>query len=270
MFRRRYPVYMMTSYARSGETLTLRCLNAHPDITVLHQVRRNPSDEDKKLALHIRATVPQRVTLPARFVRERRLHDRSVLLVKRGTWQDVRPYRGFALARNPFSVIASQAAFEDEVSWRHRLSRWTSSIDPSLLPLRESISCVELSARLYTAQMLAAARAGVPIVRFEDLLEDPRRELERIISYLGLQWSEAVLESHSAYGPGEVGHGRIDLSRPIAQASGPIPISLQPDDIRLIQRITSAALETFGYTLRDAHVICGPLPLRPVRSIPAT
>jgi hypothetical protein len=165
MFRRRYPVYMMASYARSGETLTLRCLNAHPDITVLHQVRRNPTNEDKTLALHIRATVPKRVTLPARFVRERGVHEGSVLLVKRGTWQDVRPYQGFVLARNPFSVIASQAAFEDEASWRNRLSRWASSIEPDLLPLRESMSCVELSARLYTAQMLGAARVGLPIVR---------------------------------------------------------------------------------------------------------
>jgi hypothetical protein len=103
---------------------------------------------------------------------------------------------------------------------------------------------------LYQTQMLAAAKSGLLIVRYEDLLEEPKRELSRILTHFGLEWSDQVLQSHSLYSNGKVGHGRIDLSQPIRQSSGPIQIKLPGKDLRLIESLTADTLQVFGYALK--------------------
>ena len=97
----------MASFSRSGETLLQRCLNAHPDIEVVHQIREPDSPDDLKLFRHLIRR--KEMTIPGNhpLLAHRTLSPNAVILVKNAVWTHAHPRQGFTLARNPFSIIVS-------------------------------------------------------------------------------------------------------------------------------------------------------------------
>ena len=243
----------MASFSRSGETLLQRCLDAHPNIAVVHQVREPDAEDDMALFAHLRTR--QERTIPADHpnLAHRDLRPGSVLLVKNAVWTHPYPRDGFVLIRNPFSVVVSAYRHvtkegQDNRHHRNQQVRWCKLIDPQMLPYVETSDLMDGFLALYVRKMLQDRRDGLPFLRYEDFVTDPETWLRRVVAYLGLGWSDRVLRSHEDYAEGETGHGRIKLWRPIhAESNDKFKAVLAPRQTAHIYALTHEVLATYGY-----------------------
>jgi hypothetical protein len=90
-------------------------------------------------------------------------------------------------------------------------------------------------------EALEQARESVPSnqwldVRMEDLIEDPRGQVENVLGFLGLDWDES-------YESGFARHS-FQASRGVAWKR-----DLAPAHIRQLESVTGASLERYGYPL---------------------
>lgn len=225
----------------------LRCLNAHPSISVLRQIR------EKKHEPRVARRIKERQSTSIWFPRGlSSAFDHSVLLVKNMTWIYRYPYKGFTLARNPYSVVASMkkmavAKNESEEFQRQRLIRWAGGICPSLRDFAAIGDEVAVLATLYREKMDAALRTGHPVVHYEDFVSDPERSLRRIVTQIGLPWDDRVLTSETAYAPGEIGHGGIELWKPAEPGRFMYGGGLIDTEIETISSITKDTRSALGY-----------------------
>jgi hypothetical protein len=252
MLPRPTPIYFMTSFARSGETLLLRCLDAHPCISVLHQIRKKKQEPPaaKILLSKIKERASTRIWFPRGLASA---FDHSILLVKNMVWVHRYPYRGFTLARNPYSIIASMkkmavAKNETNEFQRQRLIRWAGGICPSLRDFAATGDEVAVLATLYREKMDAALRTGHPVVHYEDFVSDPEQSLRRILGHINLPWDGRVLASESGYAPGEIGHGGIELWKPVEPARATYGGGLTDAEVDTISSITENTRSALGYT----------------------
>lgn len=100
-------------------------------------------------------------------------------------------------------------------------------------------------------------------VRLEDLLSDPRRQLERILSFVGEPWDDAVLDY--------VAHAPVDdlppfpwfegARRPLRVAAGPPRWTqeLSPTWIRMIELMHAQVIGRYGYPTRHSSTEPGAL-----------
>ena len=174
----------------------------------------------------------------------------GMLIVKHAIWVHRHENVDFVLARNPFAIVKSLKELfisEDELRRRRRLVRWARKIDLTLVDVCRSGDEAEAIARLYLAKMTASSDKRLGVIRYEDLVADPKRQLKRLVHMLGLPWSESVLNSHERYEPGLLGHGNIKLSEPIRRASFSKQIDLEKREFEMIASITKPALDLYGY-----------------------
>lgn len=245
------PIFFMASFARSGETLVLRCLNAHTRISVLHQIHEKK--KEPRAAKVLLSKIKERASTSIWFPRGlSSAFDRSVLLVKNMVWVHRYPYRGFTLARNPYSVAASMkkmaiAKNETEEFQRQRLIRWADGICPSLRDFAATGNEVAVLATLYREKMDAALRAGHPVIHYEDFVSDPEQSLRRILEHMNLPWDSRVLASETGYAPGEIGHGGIELWKPVEPARAMYGGGLTDAEIDTVSSITENTRSALGY-----------------------
>lgn len=254
-------VVFMTSFARSGETLMLRCLEAHSRISVVNQIvsgdRELPQDNALFHALREYSDTVIRRGHP--LLAHRNPHPFGIILVKYGIWVHKYPHVNFVLARNPFAIVKSLKQYalsnqENEGARRKRLARWALQIDRSLVDQCRTGDETEATARLYLAKMTAPESQRLGVVRYEDFVADPAVQLKRVLEMLGLGWTPDVLNSHEAYAKGAVGHGDIDLSAPIRQTKFTPNIDLPKREFDVIASITKPALDLYGYKASNGTV----------------
>ncbi len=192
----------LVGFPRSGTTLLQQLLAGHPEVSTLEE-RENFRDIHGALLLEPGALEKWRSISPERLTELRRAYWRSVETGlanggTRGLYVDKLPMNLavlpvvhllfpeakviFAL-RDPRDVIVScfRSRFEMNAAMYQFLS-------------------LESAARYYDAVMDVAqlARERLPIAlhvqRYEDLVDDLRGEAQKLVSFLGLPWTEEVLK----------------------------------------------------------------------------
>jgi hypothetical protein len=225
----------MASLARSGETLMLRTFTGHPAVRVVHDLLPTNDRHEHRLFQLLR--VWPEATLPRREL-ERHLApgfvspSQHVLFIKQGVFSMRSPFAGFALVRNPYSSFCSLWSYDlrlagraadnetNRLNWQRlrlpRLVAWVDAMVPELLP---SLLAEPDPARqwlmFWKARMAQLRRQCSTLLRYEDFVADPRRTLEAACAAAGLPFDAAMLQAHQRFRPGAIGHGGIDLGKPI-------------------------------------------------------
>ncbi|MDI5885846.1 hypothetical protein ACFO0O_06550 [Cobetia amphilecti] len=253
------PIFHMSSFSRSGETLMLRCLNAHPLIHVAHQILSPDSKEDFKLFRYLQRYEEDSISSENEMVMQARVPSGSVIVVKNAVWCHQYPYKGFALVRNPFSVYRSFSIANEPVKgFMHRkaqMYRWAIGIDKNLIPGVASSSNLESFCALYNRKMQDIINSGVKIIHYENFVQNPEKYLKIICSELSLPWDSSVLKSHEFYSEGDIGHGGIKLWRPIHQGSKDSYKKVCPQDFSRIYGLTYPILNQLGYHVTDEEIM---------------
>ena len=212
------PVHFLASFARSGETLMLRTLAAHPQIAVVHQIAASDDPRDFALFRRLQSRAAKNIDPNDEFLRHRELTAGAVLLLKYATWIHPHTWRGFVLVRNPFSVMQScgvAADVPDGSPQHEQMERWSRDIDRMQGPYVRRQDILTGFCLLYARKMAEAYASGRPIVRYEDFVQDPETWLRWICRHMRLDWDRRLLTAHEAYPEGVCGHGGIRLWEPI-------------------------------------------------------
>lgn len=248
-----HKIYHMNSFSRSGETLLLRCLNAHPLIHVVHQINEPDTAEDLALWKHLMQFEPTEISSDNSYVKAAKVPSGAVILVKNAVWTHEYKHNGFILARNPFAVANSfKIIHEDEEKFKRRKNqylRWAKQIDSKLIPyVKEEQDSFKILSSLYNAKMLDAVNLKQPIVKYEDFVINPEKQLLKICICLGISWDPVVLNSHLSYQEGDKGHGGIELWKDI-HAGSLHSYKKLPDKVKAsIYAITRNSIIGLGYT----------------------
>lgn len=258
------PVFHMASFSRSGETLLQRCLNAHPDIEVVHQINEPDTPEDLELFRFLIDFEGQSLPADHPLLAHRSIGENTVLLLKNAVWTHAYPRQGFTLVRNPFSLAASacRVAPPPDQAGRQRKQhlRWASRIDPLMNDMSKGDNTLDGFLALYNRKMLQDRRDGLPFLRYEDFVQDPETWLRKIVAHLGLNWSERVMLSHENYLEGEIGHGGIKLWKPINAGSMDKFKSLPPEVLSYIYAMAHESLRQYGYHWDGQDLTLTPVP----------
>lgn len=245
-------IFHMASFSRSGETLLLRCLDAHPQIEVVHQVREPDTPEDMALFRHLMTRRDTTMPSDDPLLAHRTLAPGSILLLKNAVWCHAFPRDGFCLVRNPFSIAVSAYRNGPGPAQAERQKaqqiRWARTIDKRLVAMQRSDPTLTGFCALYNRKMLQDRHDGLPFLRYEDFIVDPEPHLRRIIALLGLDWSDRVLHSHEEYEEGQLGHGGIKLWLPIHRGSEDKYKLLKPEEASQVYGLTHETLRVYGYS----------------------
>lgn len=230
-------LYQMASMGRCGETLLLRCLNAHSRITsVGHGFQSIDRDNFPALAA-----------------------SDQIYVVKQADWEEPEPFAGFVLVRQPLAVYRSLLDYKGKghgVS--KRLKRWWAGIDPTAPELLGTD--VEMFCRFYNRRFGALRRTALPVIRYERLVDTPEAELRRVCAFIGVDFEPQMLNSHHAYPEGSDLHAGTRGDLPIHTNSLGRWRDLSPDDQRQIVEGTRETWQSYGYDL-DSMIDAAPAPL---------
>ncbi|WP_338018129.1 sulfotransferase [Streptomyces taklimakanensis] len=245
----REPVFIISSI-RSGSTLLRMLLDAHSRLRAPHELhlRRLEVHPTTRLASEaMRELDLDRADLE-HLLWDRVLHrelvrsGKSVIVEKtpanafawrrvKACWPDA---RFVFLLRHPASIAAS----------------WHDS-DPSKRTMEEAVA-----EALRYAEAVQEARENLSgiTVRYEDLTEDPARELRRVCEFLGVEWEPEMVE-YGDRASGRLRRGLGDWREKIrtgrVQAARPLPaLSEVPEPLRPL-------CEAWGYTTERTETATG-------------
>jgi len=250
----------MSSFSRSGETLMLRCLSAHPDIHIVHNLVAPPeSEECFDLFRLIQAR--EETTIPSDHpkVIAAGASDKKVLVVKNAIWEHKYPYNGFVLARNPLSVVQSFKLFKEDkeksIKRKTQYARWMDGIDPRLKDCLNIKNNVVLLCALYNRKMFPLTNLDLPVVRYEEFVENHEKYLRDLVRHFGLEWTDQVLKSHEHYKEGDYGHGKLPLWKDIHQNSSEKYKKLPDSLISMVHGLTYPTLTALGYEFDSDYTL---------------
>jgi hypothetical protein len=114
------------------------------------------------------------------------------------------------------------------------------------------------AARVWRRKVLKAHLAGMRLgperyqeVRYEDLVADPVTELQRICTFLGLEYAESMLEYHVRADELLAGLRHTDhvqgIRRPPTVGVRDWHVDLSPHDIAVFDEVAGTALDALGY-----------------------
>lgn len=225
----RLPIFHIASMARSGETLLLRTLAAHSKIHVVHNLRKQDTVAEERLFKTLMGYRKKSIWRWSGMLAETHVGKAEVLLLKQSVWEHPYEFDGFIFARNPFSIYASLKYYDVpygrndwEPFWEHNTSRflrWLQDIDIEVTAGFRALSPVQQFCMFYNRRMASLLKTGLPVIHYEGFVSEPVAVLKKILAILGLNYEEGMVNSHKAYSLQEEGHGKIDLSRPIATDS---------------------------------------------------
>lgn len=254
------PIYQMGSFSRSGETLLLRNLGAHPQIEVVHQILEPDTSEDIELFKFLQTHPHNEINSNHPIVRHRKLKTGQILLLKNAVWTPTWRWQGFILARNVMSVLNScrvlvtQDDKEGRLHHRNQCNRWARGIDPELLPALQRFDNFQAFAILWNAKMASAYSSGMPVVRYENFVNDPEPHLRKIVAHLGLPWDSSVMTAHEAYPENTFGHGRIKLWQAIHGQSLDSYKVIPEENLDRAYALSVAGMRLYGYDFIEREV----------------
>lgn len=246
----------MASFSRSGETVVLRALNAHPRIHVVHQIQRPDERTAIKLAKTLGTFAETSISHTHPAVLAAKVPQGASILLKNATWSHSFPFKGFVLVRNPFAIANSAKITVPRSNRKDKYKRWADSIDPKVSAAINSVDDLVTLCMLWNRKMAPLSQARLPIVRYEDFVTQPEKTLRSLLSRLNLDWSDSVLNSHAAYPEAMKGHGGIHLSQPVHSRSLDSWKQLPRAALATIYGITYSIMVEFGYTYdgEDIHL----------------
>lgn len=229
-------VVHMASLARSGETLMLRTLAAHPAVHVVHDLHPTNTKQETRLFALLRVWPLPTLPRAAADVAARS----QVLLVKQGVFAMRGAFTGFGLLRNPYASFASLWSYDARLAgaepdaatnlrhWRQRrlprLAAWVDATLPHLLPAVLAETDPAQQFLIFWRARVAQIQGQCPVVvLYEDFVAEPQPVLERLCTAIGLPFDAALLTSHRCFAPGQLGHGGTDLGQPIRTAPAWVP-----------------------------------------------
>lgn len=252
----------LASLARSGETMLLRTLSAHPQVHVVHDLHDHNTELETRLFRLLRVwpgdTLP-RWQLDAHLAPRALAAAKTVLLIKQGVFAPRHRFAGFGLVRNPYAAFCSLWSYDargaghepstalNERYWiSHRLPRlqaWAQSTMPWLLPtLRAERRPVAQFLSFWRARITQITEACPCVVRYEDFVRSPAAQLQSVCAAIGLPFDNAMAVAHERYQPGQRGHGGIDLGAPIhaSKAWAPDPLVELAPFVEAVQSVPYA------------------------------
>lgn len=250
-----YPIVLMDSFSRSGETLLLRCLNAHSRLRAVHDLAAQNTKAENDMFAAIRQEGLTEIDGESPLLEGvEPPPEGGMFVLKNATWHAPQTFtKHFTLIRNPFSVAMSCRAVEDPQSDAlHRIYlRWTREIAPELRQHFQRRDNLDIILALWSIKVSAALQAKRPIVFYEELVEHPEATLRALLTYLGLEWEDRVLHSHLDYEVGVQGHGQIPLDAPIHAGSAHSYLGLPGGTFDRIFAATYATFHACGYRFND-------------------
>ena len=263
------PIFHVASMARSGETVFLRSLAAHPEICNLVNVEAEEQDEKLQLFKYLQQYPHPRVSLNHSLVERLNLKQQKILLVKQGTWEHQYPFNGLVLVRNPISVYASLISYglkgknaQSKLEKRKQNSgksqnfqRWMREIDESIMDYFDDLNYLEQFCTLYNRRMYPLSQIGLPIVHYESFCQNPQEYLKLILQHFSLEYDQSVLNSHSKYESDRQGHGLINLSAPVNTKSlNKWKNFVSSQEFNRIASLTYNTWQAFGYDLNFQEI----------------
>jgi hypothetical protein len=253
-------VFYMASFSRSGETLLLRHLAAHEEISVPYNLEASENETSIRVLDLMRYNVPDMLSASEAL----ELGISTPVVVAKQIWEHPKPFNGFILVRNPVSVVASiirhlSKGEDAQITRNGYLRRWAGYVDEGYSGLIDSCSendaFISMVTALWSRRMRHLLGTGLPIVHYERLVTDPATCLHKIISLFGMSGSTAVIEAHTAYANQHLGHGGNDLSRAIDGNSLSVYRSvLTAEQINLIKVIGYETARLYGYQLYGSEI----------------
>lgn len=228
-------VVSLASLARSGETVLLRALAAHPQLHVVHDLYAANDEIEQRLYGLLRVwplpTLP-RAELDHHLAPGAVSPQARVLLLKQGVFTPRHRVEGFGLIRNPYAVFCSLWSYDAKLeglsptaernleNWRSRrlprLLIWVEASLPWLLPaLRAEADPVRQFLSYWQARVAQILERHRTVLNYESLVADPQTELCRACEAIDVPYDPAMLQAHRLHRPGELGHGGIDLGAPL-------------------------------------------------------
>ena len=212
------PIFHMASLARSGETMVLSLLNQHPHIRVVHNLYDPEPAYAEKLFRYLKTSGDSSISSSNKLVRPYNVDEKSIFVLKQGVWQPNETYRGFVLLRNPISIYASLKFYDSstdwEANWYHntnRMKRWLGDMDQAVLHQFLGLSDpIEQFVLFYNYRVATLLDQGLPVYRYEDIVDNPQASLDSIFKVLQLDptlWkpADATREKVVGHGKNEIG-----------------------------------------------------------------
>lgn len=153
-----------------------------------------------------------------------------------------------ALLRHPHDVAASTVKLCRWVTgWRGRLLRLR---HPAFCTFRDATAVVRWAADNWTCYVSWARRHGLTIIRYEDIVADPRRCIRAICQTCHLDFAESMLDTHRPRTAlGGIGDMPTLLKpRPVDQASIGRGDQMSPHHRQIVRDTCEAIARDFDYT----------------------
>ena len=121
---------------------------------------------------------------------------------------------------------------------------------PTARNRKESIYTGALCWKLKNTLLEAYEKEGIShyVIRYEDLVCNPKKAVGMILEYLDLPWHDDVLRHHELHNSRSVG-GTVDSRRIDAASIGKWKNNLSKKELSIIQSLCSDVAQKFGYHL---------------------
>ncbi|MEE9304151.1 MAG: sulfotransferase [Thiotrichaceae bacterium] len=261
---------LITGCQRSGTTLLNLILDSHPEVTGIDEAIFDSTKTDEylnssKYGKHVVWKLPQAVP-----------HIRQL-------YNNIKPKIIWCL-RDPRDVVASMIKLKiltqgnERVSWsfhpyggQHELASCVPHLE---MEIKDSLErylgryefarngpqasrthsdAVIASALCWRAKneflkMLEKENISHSIVKYEDLITEPRHTIEGVIEHIGIPWSDNLLNHHRLHSGYSV--GKTDNTRPIDKNNrNKWKHSLTNDDLEIIQDICGTLAGEYDYNI---------------------
>lgn len=235
---------------RSGTTLLLSILNAHPQITSVDE-SEFPSPYPFPSALRLAAN---KITDRYLLFKMLQHSDKLDFLKKYYPKSKI-----IWVVRNPHSVISSMLNLTNsEGDW---IERCVQDEISKLIPFfGEDITSLNLSEHskvelgaiywLYKNkyyQFLIENGFELLLLKYEDLVQDQRKTLQQVVDFFEIEWNDNLLNFHKI-NPSKTLAGGTKTDKPINAKSSKNLEKLSAKDIEIINDICQPLMNCYGYT----------------------
>lgn len=238
---------------RSGNTLTFLILNSHPQVKGIDETETNYSFPHQSILYrnsinnYLTCFKLPNQTFKFKYITQHYPQTKIIFPI-----------------RNPYSVISSMRSFAIQTktiqkNWlncfaKKELLKLDSSFFPDILSLDlDSLDEISLGAYLWNYKNMALdkyKKAGFDIFvfKYEDLLDNPRKVITKILDFANLDWDDIVLNHQKYYEGDEKRYpGGTHGNRPINISKKKRKLNLSKDEIELITSICRDQMIAYDY-----------------------